>query len=272
MIQRSIAAVTETSSPTESATHQPSESVMPDTFLGLTATAWIAWVTVALAIIAIVQVCVYGLQAKYMRDGLVLTRRAANAAKRSAAVAESALIHAERAYLDVVDFSITNLAVGQSPRVNFKLRHSGRTPAREVNVKGVSAYQPIRPETPPGEMTTTAGNMFVAATGTIGFPIDLIVIGSEELMEIIDQGGLWLFIEVRYHVIGIDKERTYNSQQRCSVYRRVVRSREQSAPDAGWMVHRDDGRYRASLTSAELLDDWLLFHGDQTVCGISRDR
>lgn len=52
---------------------------------------WIAAFTGVLAFAALVQLFVYGRQARYMRDGLKLTCQAANAATKGAAVAESSL-------------------------------------------------------------------------------------------------------------------------------------------------------------------------------------
>lgn len=122
---------------------------------------------------------------------------AAQAAERSASAAEFALKAVERAYVDVVDFSISNLSTGARPRVTFDVRNTGRTPARALRVSGYSHYADVVPERPDGMTTNVEGKLLVAG-GKIGVNIDLIPIGSDHELAVIRAGGLWLFVEVAY--------------------------------------------------------------------------
>ncbi|MGI8962282.1 MAG: hypothetical protein ACR2IV_21490 [Bryobacteraceae bacterium] len=79
-------------------------------------------------------------QAHYMRDGLALTRQSAdaattsaNAAKRSAEIADIALRVVERAYLYIDNWTFTNFGPNLFPQVSFKVSNAGRTPARIVS-------------------------------------------------------------------------------------------------------------------------------------------
>ena len=141
--------------------------------------------------------------------GLAYTARAANAAKKSAHIAETALILTERAYIDVVDFKIDALAVGKAPRVNFRVRNSGRTPARHASVAGSSHYGPERPAAPTAAITKTLQNVFIAASGAIGCPINLPIIETQDVLNVVLGGGLWLFVEAKYTAAGIPDERTF---------------------------------------------------------------
>jgi hypothetical protein len=80
-------------------------------------------------------------QAKYMSDGLVETRKAANAATESAKAARDALVLANRPYLDVKGFEIEdlNLRTEDLPmlKITCKVFNPSNTPA---NVSHVDAF------------------------------------------------------------------------------------------------------------------------------------
>lgn len=100
---------------------------------------WIAAFTGVLALAALMQLFVYGRQARYMRDGLKLTRQAADAASKGAGVAESSLKVVQRAWLAVVfDQPFQPQARPVTP-IYFTVKNTGNTVAmlkqKKINAK-----------------------------------------------------------------------------------------------------------------------------------------
>ncbi len=107
--------------------NQPSQSPSDDR---------IVWLTVALVIVGGIQAFIYYRQARFMREGLGITRQSAQAAqdsaeaaKKSAKVAEDALHLAERAYLSVGKWQLDNLHLDCKAVAACFLINAGRTPA-----------------------------------------------------------------------------------------------------------------------------------------------
>jgi hypothetical protein len=125
------------------------------------------------------------------------------AAKKSADIAEMALRTSERAYLDICDFSSSNIAVRECPRIYFRVRNMGRTPSHHTTVRGSFHFGPSRPKEPTAELTTTIQNKFISANSHIGVTIDLGEIETEESLAIINNGGLYVFVEVTYMTFGV---------------------------------------------------------------------
>ena len=68
-------------------------------------------------------------QAEYMRDGLIATTKAADAAKKSADTATDALHVSQRACLNIVDIGFNNFGPGLSPGIIYKISNTGHLPA-----------------------------------------------------------------------------------------------------------------------------------------------
>lgn len=96
---------------------------MSETFFGLSPTAWIALLTVAITLIAIVQVCVYAIQARYMRGELAETRKAANTADQTMRIAH-------RACLNVIAIKFVDFGPEQSVSLTLTVTNSGHLPAK----------------------------------------------------------------------------------------------------------------------------------------------
>jgi hypothetical protein len=127
---------------------------------------WITTFTAVLAIAAVIQLIIYGFQARYMYRGLNLTKQSAEAAKESAEAATTALGFAEqtqriteRAVVLVQSVIATNLggdglglgALGETTAVVFTLKNFGRTIAQSVTFTGAltgAGHWPIE-ESPP---------------------------------------------------------------------------------------------------------------------------
>ncbi len=118
-------------------------------------------------------------QSEYMRDGLIETRRAADAATAGVEIAKEALIVTERAYIDVKGLTIEPLKVGEQATASFEVRNSGRTPARNVTIKGyyhIGLAPPDRPDVP---MSVHGQNQFIGAGSSIVCPAGVMVIETE---------------------------------------------------------------------------------------------
>ncbi len=109
---------------------------------------WIAAFTGVLAIAALVQLFVYGRQARYMRDGLKLTRQAADAASKGAGVAESSLKVVQRAWLAVLFDQPFQPKAGAHNPIYYSVKNTGHTVAllkdRKLNAMPWNGFIPKR--------------------------------------------------------------------------------------------------------------------------------
>lgn len=100
----------------------------------------IVWLTVALVFVGIAQVVVYVMQARYMRDGLEIAGQSAKAAQdsadaatKSAGIAEAALKLTERAYITVRDWQWSSPEAAHPGTISCFLVNNGRTPAQRIS-------------------------------------------------------------------------------------------------------------------------------------------
>jgi hypothetical protein len=82
-----------------------------------------------LALFTLALVIVGGLQARRLRQTVEATKEAAQAAKKSADVAERTLSLTNRPWLEVTDWELMNLTPDATPFVQFKIRNFGKSPA-----------------------------------------------------------------------------------------------------------------------------------------------
>jgi len=76
------------------------------------------------------------LQGDYMRDGLAITKQAADAARLSAETAEQALHLTQRAFLVIKQWEVKDWTIGAKPRLVCAIMNTGHTPAKNVLVEG----------------------------------------------------------------------------------------------------------------------------------------
>jgi hypothetical protein len=69
-------------------------------------------------------------QSRDMKTSLAITEKAADAAQKSAKVAEIALHVAEKAYLKIDSFEIVNFSIGHHLNVLYEIHNVGHTPAQ----------------------------------------------------------------------------------------------------------------------------------------------
>ncbi|MGP8052150.1 MAG: hypothetical protein ACLPYB_16295 [Desulfobaccales bacterium] len=116
---------------------------------------WIVRFTGILAAVAILQFLALAFQAWYLRKGFKITEIAANAAKESAEVAETALHISERAYLSIEQIGFVEpLKVGEMPNLKLKIINTGKTPAQIIDTStNVRFFDkiPSIPVYPPGQ-------------------------------------------------------------------------------------------------------------------------
>lgn len=71
---------------------------------------------------------------KHLQDSVAISREAADAAKKSAEVAETALHISERAYLSIDQIGFVEpLKVGEMPNLKLKIINTGKTPAQIID-------------------------------------------------------------------------------------------------------------------------------------------
>src|SRR5207302_7111703 len=92
-----------------------------------------AWATVIYAIAAFFTLWAIHGQSRHMRDAVIETRKAAEAAIRSAEVAERTLQLSQRAYLGLGTWEIDKFTLDQPPKLaGFFTQNTGHLPARII--------------------------------------------------------------------------------------------------------------------------------------------
>ena len=140
---------------------------------------WIAAFTGVLALAALVQLFVYGRQARYMRAGLKLTRQAADAATKGAGVAESSLKVVQRAWLAVLFDQPFQPTVAAVTPFSFTVKNTGNTVAmlkqKKINAKRwqVSVIPDRQLEPKPMEALPTIAVIFPGDKLTLDGLVDI---------------------------------------------------------------------------------------------------
>lgn len=87
-------------------------------------------------------------QAQYMREGLNETRKAADAARNSADTAEQALMIANRGWLMISDFNVSNLTPNGVATISFRVINAGATPVTFHHADCLSRIDSSLPDDP----------------------------------------------------------------------------------------------------------------------------
>lgn len=184
---------------------------------------WITWASglsnIVIALVTIALAYVAWKQAGYMRDGLTETCKAAEAAKKSADVAEKSL-QSQRAQLMTSAWRISNIEAGKTPLVNFTITNKGALPATLVQIAVRFLIERSLPEIPPGgspQYTSSfmeAGFLVVPGQG-YNRKVKCWVLSPEEV-ESIENGTkkLWFLGAIKF-IDGLDKQRILRM---CMVY------------------------------------------------------
>jgi hypothetical protein len=183
----------------------------------------IVWLTGALVIVGAIQIFVYWKQAAYMRDGLVETRKAADAAKVSA----DAVVGIERAWL------VMHTKEGPQSilEAEFWFANYGRTPAWiiEINCSYRKFNTAIIEALPIGRRPVSSANGWIVPAGKESRPIftklETTGLLTETEVAAVHNGSLLLILTamVKYRdIFGLERETCF-----CQRF----------SPTLGWCLH-----------------------------------
>lgn len=182
---------------------------------------WIMIFTGCLVLVGAVQAAIYFYQARYTREGLKLTERAANAAEKSADTAESSLKSAERAWLSVHFPSSIRPVPNVSNEISYEIENSGRTIARVKDIMVLAAlWEPNKMPTYPFEnapIAEDAPTMSVVPPNKILHLIARLntVFNEDQVRKIASAELIW---DLHGHVIYDDIFNIRHSTRFCYIY------------------------------------------------------
>jgi uncharacterized protein (UPF0333 family) len=183
---------------------------------------WLVILTGGLVGVGIAQVYVYIKQGQYMRQGLELTRQAADAASRAAGAAEASNRQSRemaekelRAYVSVDSAQITGVESGHPPVATLVFKNSGLTPAYDLTGMGGIGMEAAFDSLPPAVGSPRQSKSSLPpGTPTKWFHLAPRPLIPEETAALRDGTmTLWVYGEIRYRdAFGIDRFTRYRFQ------------------------------------------------------------